>query len=156
MSLETHRTAIVALMNAVPSIGLVHSEQPFARQEAAFRALYLWTGGTAPQVRGWYVRRVRTAETALATGRIQNVHTWQIKGFMALEGEATALTFELLVEALRKAWRADPTLGSALAPGPLGETGLQVQDTNPVSLAGVLCHSVTLGATTYEYLNWGE
>lgn len=157
MSVASQRAAIVALIQGVANIGLVHAEQPFARTEVAFRALYLWADGVGGhQVRGWYVRRVRTAERELSVGRVQNTHTWQIKGFMALADEASALVFEALVEALRKAWRLDPSLAGALAPGPMEPSGLQLTDNTPVILAGVLCHSATLAATTYEYLNAGE
>ena len=158
MSLAIHRTAIVALLAAVPSIGVVHDEEPYARTEGAWRSLYLWTAGDgSQQLRGWFLRRVRTRETMTGVGRTVNAHTWQVRGFMALMPPDTGKTFDGLVEAFRQAVRNDPDFGGAIVPGPLDQpTGVQVTDSGPVMFCGVLCHSATLALTTYEYLDFGE
>ena len=56
MSLATHRAAIVALLGGVADIGQVHAFERYAREESAFRTLYLYTpAGGEQQVRGWQV-----------------------------------------------------------------------------------------------------
>lgn len=160
MSLASHRAALVALLGTVANIGLVHDEEPYAKSESGFRALYAWQpptpeGEPTPetQVRGWFVRRVRTVERELGVSRTHDVHTWQIKGFMALQPPDSGKTFDDLIEALRAAVRADPTLAGTLDPGPLGQpSGMQVADSGPVLLAGVLCHGCTLTLETHDYL----
>lgn len=166
MSLATHRAAIVAMVAAVANIGRVHDHQVYARGEAPFKRLYLWADDAGgEQVRGWFLRRVRTTETTGGLGRTINQHQWELKGFMSLRdeptdtqpGEASELEFDALVEAVRLAYRQSVTLGGDVEPGPLGQpSGFQVTDSRPVMLAGVLCHSATLALTTYEYLDDGE
>lgn len=159
MTLATHRAAIVAALNTVPEIGLVHDHEPYGRTEVDFRELYGWTGPTGvQQVRGWFVQRTRTAESTPNIGRTINTHSWRLRAFMSLDQAGnTELTFDALVEAARKVFRNDPTLAGAVQPGPLNlATGLQVTDSGPVYLAGVLCHAATMTLQTYEYLDDGE
>ena len=157
-TLDAHRAAIVATLLTVPDIGVVNDHEPFARAQADFQRLYLWTPpGGQQQLRGWYVRRTATRETTLAVGRVLNVHTWRVRGFMALQEPSSELVFDALVEAARGVFRADETLGGVAQPGPLNTaTGLQVVDSSPVMFTGVLCHSATLQLQTYAYLNPGE
>lgn len=160
MSLATHRAALVALISGLADIGQVHDEEPYGKSEADFRRLYAWQPPTpsnepqpATQIRGWFVRRVRTVERELGVARVHDVHTWQIKGFLALQPPDSGKAFDDLIEALRAAVRADPTLGGALDPGPLGQpSGVQVADSGPVLLAGALCHGCTLTLDTHDYL----
>ena len=159
MSLATHRAALAAALGAVPNVGLVHDEEPYARAEAAFRALYMWANPDTgrDQLRGWFIRRVRTAERELGVGRTLNVHSWQVRGFMALEPPDSGKTFDDLVEAMRQVLRTNPTLSGAVQPGPLEQaTGVQVQESTPVMFVGVLCHGATLTLNTFEYLSTGE
>ena len=157
-TLAAHRAAIVAMLQAVPDVGIVHDEEPYAREQAAFKAKYLWTDGSGQQqLRGWYVVRTGTRETTLGVGRVLNVHTWRIRGFMALMPPDSGKTFDALVEAMRQLFRDDETLGGDVNPGPLStQTGLQVVDRGPVAVSGVLCHCATLQLQTYAYLNPGE
>ena len=61
--LRAHRAAIVAALAAVPDVGHVHERERYAESETAFRAMYLYTpAGGAPEVRGWWLRRVATRE----------------------------------------------------------------------------------------------
>lgn len=159
MSVATHRAAICALLLTVAEIGNVHDEEPYARAESAFREFYAWEDAAGQQqLRGWFVRRTRTAEREVGLGRTVNAHTWLVRGFASFDSAAgTGKAFDDLVEAVRRAYRADITLGGAVDPGPMDNpSGLQVADIGPVVLAGALCHAVTLNLTTYEYLNDGE
>lgn len=159
MSVETHRAAIVAKLLTVADIGRVHDLEPWGRTQAEFEAAYLHTlPDGAQQLRGWFVRRVRTTEVESAIGRVVNEHTWQLRHFMSLDSAArTEITFDLLVEAVRKAVRTDLTLGGAVQPPATSRaTGLQLTDSTPAMFVGVLCHSATLSLTTAEYLDAGE
>jgi hypothetical protein len=157
-TLAAHRAAIVATLRAVANVGHVHDEEPYAREQAAFQSFYAWADGTGKkQLRGWYVVRTATRETTLGVGRVVNVHTWRIRGFMALQPPGSGVAFDDLVEAMRKPFRDDETLGGVCEPGPTQpQTGLQVVDSGPVMFTGVLCHSATLTLQTYAYLNPGE
>lgn len=152
--LSDHRAALVALLQTVPDVGQVHARERFAKDEAAFRALYLYTpAGGAPQLRGWWLRRVATSTTSVSSARTLDVHSWELRGFMAFDDAAASeLAFDALIESMRAAVAADPTLGGVAAPGPLDEPeGLQLVEAGPVRFAGVLCHSAVLTLKTWSY-----
>lgn len=158
-TLQAHRNAILAVLAAVPDVGHVHDRERYARDEAGFRALYLFTPGSGsgagvPQVRGWWVRRVQTVESSADTGSPINAHIWQVRGYMAFnDALASELDFDELVERIRDAVRADLTLGGVCDLGPMEETeGVQVLDAGPVMFAGVLCHGVFLQLKTWSYV----
>lgn len=154
-----HRAAIVAALAAVPEIGQVHDRERYVREETQFRALYLFTPpGGVQQVRGWWLRRSATAERDINIARTVNEHTWDIRGYMALnDASASELEFDALIEAFRAAVRDDPTFGGVCQVGSLSDkedatNGIQVVDVGPVTFCGVLCHSALLQLTTWSYL----
>lgn len=158
MSLTAIRTALVDVIDSVPDVGHVHERERYAANEAAFRALYLFTPSDGPeQVRGWWVRRTATAEHTIDIGGNAIVnHTWTIRGFMAFnDAQASELIFDGLIDAIRAAVREDPTLGGVCDAAPLNDDdnteGIQVVDAGPVTFAGVLCHSATLQLKTWSY-----
>lgn len=159
-SLAIVRDALHAKLSAVPGIGHVHRYERYLREENKFRETFETTlpdGGK--QLHGWWLRRVATRELAIALGRSVDVHTWQIRGYLALNDEAaTELQFDVLIEAFRDAVRADPTLGGVCEPDP-GEQGgdaaqqlVEVVDVGPVRFCGVLCHSAVLQLRTWSFL----
>lgn len=155
MSAATHRAALVALIAAVPNVGRVHDYQRYAREDGPFRTHYVHTlPGGAKQLRGWQVSRVGVAESLLGVGRGLMQHSWAIRGYLALDdAAATELVLDDLVEALRSAFRANPTLGGLTTGEPIdGEEGIQMADAGPVMFCGVLCHSALLTLKTREYL----
>lgn len=158
MSHAEIRDALGALIAFVPDMGNVHTYERYVREEGKFRDLYLYTPASGiEQLRGWWMRRVSTQESTLGIGRNMEVHTWQIRGYMALNDfESSEHEFDALIEALRDAVRADPTLGGVCEQSPLGEgdatDGLQVVDSGPVLFCGVLCHSALLEIRTWSYL----
>lgn len=156
--LALHRAALVALFAAVPDVGAVHDHEPYARTEVAFRELYAWpVGDGTTQLRGWFLRRTATRERELGVGRTLNVHTWQLRGFMALDSAAgSEPAFDELIEAMRQAYRANPTLSGVAALSPAEGAGIDVTDSRPVMFCGVLCHSALLTLTTHAYLDSGE
>lgn len=154
----THRVALAGLLSSVPEVGVVHGYEPYAKTQSDFAAHYVWTApDTTKQLRGWHIRRIATRERELGVGRTLNAHTWRITGYMALDDNgATEPVFDELVEAIRQAYRLDPTLGAAAELSPAEGAGIDVTDSKPVVFCGVLCHSATLQLTTHAYLDSGE
>lgn len=150
------RDALGALIAFVPDVGNVHTYERYVREEGKFRELYLYeTAAGVQQLRGWWLRRTATQENSLGVGRYLEVHTWQIRGYMALNDfDGSEHAFDALIEAMRDAVRADPTLGGVCEQSPLGDStdGLQVLDSGPVLFCGALCHSALLEMRTWSYL----
>lgn len=156
--LATTRAALLALLAGVPGIGQVHDRERYSRDEAKFRQLYVIRVSGAEQLRGWWFRRTATSEVTLGVGRRLEVHTWQIRGYMALADDAgSELVFDGLIEALRDAVRttADyPGSNVPWQPAPFDSPtdGMQVLECGPVLFCGVLCHSALLELKTWNYL----
>lgn len=144
------RAAIVAALEAIPDIGAVHDRERYANQHGSLRALYVVQTDTGEQLRGWYVRRLafRVERNGNAGRRVFT--TWQIRGFMALQDEAASeLAFDDLIDSVRRAFEADPTLGGAVQSTLYErEIGAQLSASGPVMFAGVLCHAADLTLTT--------
>lgn len=155
MSLATVRTALVALLRAVPNVGVVHDYQRYVREEDKFRQLYVYSGaGIDPHVRGWQLSNTDIQERSLGMGRVLNGFTWAIRGYLSLKDDtATELQFDALCEAIRAAYRANPTLGGVCTAESLdgGPDGIQKLGAGPVLFCGVLCHSALLQLTTWEH-----
>lgn len=164
-TLAATRDALVGLLRAVPGVGLVHPHEVYAVDERGFRNAYLYTHHdhaldalcSEAHIRGWYLRRVATRETVLNV-RMQNEHTWHVRGYMAFNNAAhSELIFDDLIERMRAAVRGP---GDALGlPALLGtgggaavERGMQVSGAGPVIFAGVLCHSAVLELTTRHWV----
>ena len=150
------RAAIVAKHAAVADVGAVHEYERYVREEAKFRDLFVvdQVGGTK-QLRGWWWRRVATQERTLSTATVMNVHTWQARGYMALnDDDATELDFDAQIEAFRDAVRLDPTFGGVCDQNSMNDEddGVQLLDAGPVKFCGVLCHSAVLQLKTWSYL----
>ena len=150
MSLEIVRTAIVSLMQAVPGIGKVHAYERYAVQQRDFRDLYTTDG----RLLGWHIRRVSSAERAVDTTQTEVVHRWRIQGVCGLEdGAATEIAFDTLIENLRAAFRATPTLGGLVTDMTDGDlAGLQLDDSGAAMFAGVLVHQARLTLQTKLHL----
>lgn len=161
MSLEIIRAAIVAKAQAVPDFGRVHAYERYVREEKAFRDLYLVERADGTDLlAGWWLRRTATEELGIAIRRTVDVHTWQLRGYRALnDAEASELAFDASIEALRDAVRADPTFGGVCEPEPTGGAYgssnepqyVAVQDAGPVMFCGVLCHSAVLQLKTWSF-----
>lgn len=145
------RAAIVAELSAITGIGRVHDYERYAKQESEFRNLYLADlGGGVSQIRGWHVRRLTTSETHAVMASHEDVHEWQLRGFMAIDDSAASeKTFDDLIEAVRARFRANNNLGGLIASvySPDGK-GPELTESQPVLLAGVLCHSARIKLIT--------
>ena len=146
----TTRAALVATLAAVPDVGVVHAYERYLKDWARLRALYVAAMPDGNQLRGWYVRRLAARVTRNGAGRAIVHTTWLLRGMMAVSDEAQSeLVFDDLVDAVRRAIEADPTLGGAVQTTLYEkELGAQLQAAGPVMFAGVLCHAADLVVTT--------
>ena len=157
MSHAAIRDGLVALLQGVPNVGHFFDRERYVRDESKFMALYLYTPpGGHKQVRGWWLRRKATQERTVGLDLNMEMHTWMVRGYMALNDDAaTELEFDALIETMRNAWRANPTLGGICQQSPVegdNTDGLQVLDVSPVLFCGVLCHSAWLELRTWNFL----
>lgn len=155
MSVAAARAAIVACLNGVTDIGIVHAYERYANDLARLKALYYSPSHSA--VRGWYVRRVTTVEDGNNQGRTVERVQWRIVGVMSLDDAAASeLAFDALIEGVRNAFASDETLGGTVdqctTPDENRESCIQLDDCGPVMFGGVLCHACRLRLTTVRYL----
>ena len=155
-TVEQIRAALVALIAAVPDIGVVNDYERYAERASDMQRLYVAAIDGEDQLRGWFVRRVATIEqdiSATAGGRYVVTHTWRIQGYMALsDAKASEKTFDTLIEAVRAALRADISLGGLVSSIETpDQAGLALDESTPVLFAGVLCHSARLSLKTTHY-----
>lgn len=154
MSLSTIRSAIVATLAAVPDIGVVHAYERYAADYSTLLALY--RSPTHGQIRGWHVSRASTTERGQIFQSSAEVTRWRIRGLLGVnDAAATGLLIDELIESIRDAFRADPTLGGAVAecaePVQDGESGIQVEGVEFALFGSVLCHSCRLALPTYTH-----
>lgn len=154
-TLRDIRSAIVATMQGVAGIGVVHAHEPYAKAMDKLKSLYVPDGETV--LHGWFVRREAAIETGRIIPRSVEYLKWRIQGVYALDDAAASeLAFDDLLEDLRDAFRANDTLGGTVAQCAMpdgSEAGLQVLDAGPVMFAGVLCHAARCQLTTQRYLS---
>ena len=156
--IATIRAAIVAKLGSVTGIGNIHDYERYAQAEKAFRELYQ----SGDRILGWHVRRLATRTVSGMVGVGMQVSRWRIVGFMSLaDSAASEKSLDDMVENVTDAFITDPTLGGAVTETcdlTLGEgtkdCGIQLENSEPVMFAGVLCHRVTLGLTTSNAIQY--
>lgn len=144
------RAALMTLLQTVPGIGRVHNYERFSKSPQDFQKLYQ----DGNDILGWYVRRQSYRELPFTSTRNRVRTRWVLQGFAGLvDGKATELAFDNLIDAIAEAVRARPVLYDAEGKG-LCHTvtddgaGLQLEESGPVMFAGVLCHGARFGLTT--------
>lgn len=144
--MELIREAIATTLEGVAGAGIVHRRERWARHQDKFRALYEQDGA----VKGWFVRRVRTRRRPMTYDVNEVQHSWVIKGFRSFNDEVgSEIQFDMLVEVIAEAFRADDTLGGTVISCTTPQAaGIQLTESTPVMFAGVLCHGVELELTT--------
>lgn len=97
------RSALLALLQAIPGIGLVHDHERYAKDTAKFRELY--QASPDSPILGWHIRRVATAQDMTDVDDVsqrEDRHTWEIRGYMSLDDAAgSEPAFDALIEAIR-------------------------------------------------------
>lgn len=159
-SLAQIRTAIKAKIDGVAGIGKMNDYERYSREASALLAQYVFdTGGGVMRLQGWFLAYRGTAERSPGNGRYEVTHTWEIRGFYALDDSAgSEKAFDALIELLRDAFRTDESLGGLISSTVLadgsnyGTAGLQVTEKNAAVFAGVLCHAMRGRLYTRYYL----
>jgi len=153
MSESAIRAEIAAIVGGVADIGKVYDYERHASSWAKFIQLFKATIGGQPQIRGWEISRVRVAETLETLGggpaATDNKHTYAIQGYLGVnDAEASEKTFEALIEEIRAAFRANPTLNGAAD----GHDYIQAETIDTRMFGSVLCHYAKLLLTVTEQL----
>lgn len=143
------RAAIVSKLEGVTNIGQVQSYERYTKRQADFADFYVYSG----KVHGWLVRRISRQTSSTALGRWTIVNRWIIRGYYALDDSAQSeIVFDTLIDAIIDAFRTDETLGDVVDSTVVGDdAGIQLEDSGPVMLSGILCHSCQLRLNTRHY-----
>lgn len=154
MSSDAIRQAIKAKMETVPDVGRVHAYERYASNVGQLVALYK----EGDRLLGWHIRRVEQSESAQGAEVRDSVSRWRITGYMALDdADESELLFDRLLDALIAAFRADLSLGGAVATTWVGESAaLQLLDSGPVLFGGALCHKAVLGLAVQQFCSINE
>lgn len=158
-TVEQLRAAIKAKLQAVASMGQVHDYERYVKEQSRLLALYKSANQSGDRIYGWHFRRVRTTELLISTGRNYQDHSWRFRGFMSMEdGDATEKKFDIQIELIRDAFRADPRLGftdvdTEFLEANAGQGNIQLEESEPVMFCGVLCHFARLSLVTRVYTN---
>jgi hypothetical protein len=147
---ERIRAALVALLQTVPGIGVVHNYERFSKAPKDFQALYQ----QGQNIRGFYVRRQSYRELPYSSTRNKVRTRWTVRGFASLvDADATELAFDRLLDDMAALVRAKPVLFDT-KDNELCHTvtddgaALQLIESGPVMFAGVLCHGAAFSLTT--------
>lgn len=153
-TLSQIRAAIKTKIEGVADAGIVHDRERYAKNAADFMALFVTNGRLA----GWTIRRFATAERRPAIGRYVVSHRWKITGYRGFDdANASETAFDLVIEEVRDAFRADDTLGGLIvtqksADALDGPSGIQVESSLPVMFGTVLAHQAVLRLDTIAFL----
>lgn len=144
------RAAIVATLEGVAGVGVVHAYERYAADRTRLRALYVAPTGGQEQLLGWFVRRAGFAAARLTPGRRIVTTTWEITGYQSLADAAESeLALDALVDAIAAAFEANPTLGGLVKHQREADpAGITLDEAGPLMFAGVLCHGVQLRLIT--------
>lgn len=147
---EAVRAALVTALRSVPGVGAVHDRERYANQQSALRALYVVQTDEGEQLHGWFVRRLSASVEQWGNSQRLVKTRWQLRGFMALADETVSEhAFDAVIDGIRHAFEADPTLGGAVFGTQLdGRVGVQLDASGPVMFAGVLCHAADMSLVT--------
>jgi len=146
--------AIVANVSGVTDIGQVHDYERYAKGQSDMRGFYEATISGVKQIRGWHLVKLndRTLNVSLGADDVRT--EWELRGFMSLDDStASEKVFLALIEAIRKAMRADPDLGNVANThdAESDQAGWQIPEINKVMFAGVLCHHARMRLITWHH-----
>ncbi len=132
------RDALVARINTVANIGLVHNRERYSSNWTDYLAQFASTISSQKQVRGWWVTwdGIPAAwEDGSAFGRIAEQYVFTVRGVQGMDDSAnTEGTFGDLIEAVKAAIRNQASL----------------------SVAGVESYSIIVTVPTLELRQFGS
>lgn len=144
------RDAIHAKLANITNVGQVHKYERYTKRIADFVTLYQDASG---EIRGWNIRRTAKAVTTPGLGRYVITNTWRISGYVAIADEAQSeLSFDDLIESIMEAFKTDESLGGVVDTIVIGDiAGMQLEESGPVKISEILCHSCRLSLQTRHY-----
>ncbi len=160
-ALDNIRDAIVAHIQNVPDIGVVHAWRRTANDANTLKALYTVTIDGQSQLRGWHISRISAKETEPVIGRRALTCSWLIQGYLETsDADRSEITFDNLIEAICDTFRDDDTLGGRVTTTVLEDennsandrAGIQVSEVTAEVFADVKCHAARLELMTRHYL----
>ncbi len=156
LDLAPVRAAIKAKLASVAGMGQVHDYERYAREAAAFLALYKSAAQGGDRLYGWFVSERRISERFVAQGRYHALVDWSLTAYMGLnDADATEKLLAAQVDLARDAFRADDELGGAVSTCIIenrgNAAGLQLDELAPVTLAGALAHRARCSLATLIY-----
>lgn len=147
------RSDIVATLERVPDIGMVHGYARYASAQVDMKALYC-SPNHDKQLRGWHIKRLAMRETGAAYDSTVQVDRWLIEGFMALSDELqSGIVFDELLDAIRAAFRTETFNNTVQLTDPESrEAYIQIEQVDEAMFAGVLCHRARLILPVVQYI----
>ena len=156
MSLDTVRTEMKTIIEAVSGIGKVHDYERYTHDWKKYEQLFT----KADKVNTWQIERptfsryVHGSQGPTA-GVERVIHDFIIRGFYALSDElASEKTFQDIVEAVCQAFRNKPTLNDKAEM-------IKISSDSPVTgrifkdyLGAVLCHIVEISISIQEKITF--
>lgn len=141
------RNAIVAKILEVPDVGLVHG---YMRHDSGNPRKAMQLFAVDKRIRTWMVRRISNQEKPDSSNFNITTHSWDIRFYMSLfDEEQTELVFDDLIEAVRRAFRRDHTLGDVVRTTVFDDqAGMVMLDSGPVMFFDNLCHGARLSLRT--------
>ena len=137
------RNAIVATLNSVADIGVVHAFPRYASNSADMKAFYV--SPTHQQLRGWHIERQSVREEGALQERTVENARWLITGLLALsDGGESFLQFDDLIEAVRDAFRFKTFDNTVALTDGQNAAYIQGEAMDQVMFGGVLCHRARL------------
>lgn len=144
MSLQDIREQIKVILTGVPGIGVVHDYERWSNDWNKFLAHYKDADG---RINGCAFAREKWQERQSTLGETEVAHIFVLRRIMTImDNQATGISFDDNLEAMREAFRDKKTLNGACLTidpywGPMdGAVGLQGDVIEPRMFGGVLCH----------------
>ena len=142
------RNSIVATLNSVPDIGMVHAFPRYANNLATMKEFYV--SPAHQQLRGWHIERQSFREEGALQERTVDTARWLITGMLALsDGGESFLQFDDLIEAVRDVFRFETFNNTVALTDGQNAAYIQGEAIDQVMFAGVLCHRARLFLPVY-------
>lgn len=145
-SSEQIRTAILAVLNTVESIGLMYDREKYSKNAKQLAEFYVQDG----LLSGGFIRRRSLVKESPDTFTFIVKTNWEIELFRGFqESENSELAFDLMIDAIDEAFIADQTLGgvvdTTVTPD---QAGIRLVTSQPAMFGGVLVHYAKLSLIT--------
>jgi hypothetical protein len=140
---------IKIIMESVTGIGVVHDYFRYVRSWADWLALMTHTVSSPPssKINGWMFQRQKTTSSKLASGYIENVHTYNFLGLYEIDDAgASGKAFEAILDAIQDKFKDYPNLNGTVWVHDL----IQIDEVGIDDYENVSYHYAGLSLTVHE------